>query len=249
VPKQTRILVFTASIAMAASAATAQVAVPGTANIYGAGHATPPAPGGGGGGSLPVLVSLPPGPDRVVQFPSVSGSVDFGPCCAPNGPDGIATSGTVDWPLWDGIAGTSFSTRARYLVGIFLDDSEPADPAPARLVFSDPGFAELAPALRQVFFVGDGRTGSGSGELQGFRAPPGATRLFLGFQDREFATAPPGWYGDNSGTTNVTVEVAAVPVPALGAAGRAWAALLLVGVGALAARLGVRGRAQGRARS
>lgn len=37
------------------------VTVPGQANIYGAGHSTPPGPGGSGGGVLPTLINLPLG--------------------------------------------------------------------------------------------------------------------------------------------------------------------------------------------
>ena len=41
----------------------------------------------------------------------------------------------------------------------------------------------MSPQLRQVFFVGDGRTGTGSGTVQQFVVPAGATRLFLASSD------------------------------------------------------------------
>jgi hypothetical protein len=49
--------------------------VPARANIFGAGQAKPPEPGGGGAGVLPPMVPLPPGADRIVTFPSVTGQV------------------------------------------------------------------------------------------------------------------------------------------------------------------------------
>ena len=198
--------------AVLAGPAMAQVTVPGQANIYGAGHDVPPAPGGGGGGVLPTLVGLPPGTGRTVTFTGVTGELDYGPCCPPNGPDGVEVSDAFPAPIWDGLAGTDLPVRARFLVGVFLDDTEPADPAPERLVFADGAFASLAPGLRQIFFVGDGLTGTEEGAEQVFAVPDAATRLFLGVQDR-FDSDPnvPGYYGDNSGAVELTVTVDGVP--------------------------------------
>jgi hypothetical protein len=131
------------------------VTVSAQANIYGAGHATPPAPGGSGAGVLPVLVSLPGGPGRVVAVSSVSGTIDFGACCAPNDADGIASAGNAPGNDWDGIAGVTIS-RGRFLAAVFLDHTEPADPPPGQLAISDIGFGEIHAGLRQTFFVGDG---------------------------------------------------------------------------------------------
>jgi hypothetical protein len=170
---------------------------------------------------LPTLIALDTAADRTVQFTAVSGEIDYGPCCPPNGADGIEGSGIVAAPLWDGLAGTDFSTRTRFLAGVFLDDTEPEDPPPARIAFSDGSFPELSPGLRQIFFVGDGLTGTGTGELQTFHVPDGATRLFLGFQDR-YSTSPnvPGWYGDNSGSISVTAVQAGDLTGVEGGAGR-----------------------------
>ena len=41
----------------------------------------------------------------------------------------------------------------------------------------------LSPGLRQAFFIGDGRTGTGSGSVQQFVVPAGATRLLLASSD------------------------------------------------------------------
>ena len=98
-----------------------------------------------------------------------------------------------------------------FLAGVFLDDQEPVDPAPPRLDFSagalTDDFAKLGPALNQTFFIGDGQA---LGMPQVFRAPEGATRLYLGFADAwDFGDpfAAPGYYGDNGGALLVDVWV------------------------------------------
>ncbi|CCI18634.1 conserved hypothetical protein [Microcystis aeruginosa PCC 9807] len=93
------------------------------------------------------------------------------------------------------------------LVGVFLDNSQPdLTPAPAALDFSSIGlnFSSLAPQVKQVFFIGDGLTGTNSGAVQNFIVPTGATRLFLGTMDI-FE------WNNNTGSFSVTVQ--AVPEP------------------------------------
>lgn len=116
-------------------------------------------------------------------FFSVSGAVSNGPCCLPIGPDGgaIFYHGTG---VENGISDIVAPINA--LIGLFLDASQPdTSPAPSALDFSILGtaFSSLAPALKQVFFIGDGLTGTGSGSIQNFIIPTGATRLFLGTMD------------------------------------------------------------------
>ncbi len=193
------------------SQADTSVSVGGKCNVYGAGHATAPGPGGSvtggyGGGILPFEIALPSGTGRSCTF-DLSGTIDYGGCCPPSGPDGAAFTNILEAPAYGGIAGCDLSTRARYLTGVFLDDNEPVDPAPDRIIFSGIDFAELSPGLRQVFFLGDGWTGEGDGNLQVFHIPDGATRLFLGYQDR-CSTTPnvPGCYDDNGGLVTGTVS-------------------------------------------
>jgi hypothetical protein len=121
-----------------------------------------------------------------------------------------------------GISGVQHGELTLFLVGVFLDDDEPGDPAPPRLDFSNDAltddFLELAPALRQTFFIGDGLAG---GSEQIFHVPAGATRLFLGFADAfDFGDpiGPPGWYDDNLGQLVVDLELDQLkPVPVLAA--------------------------------
>jgi hypothetical protein len=68
----------------------------------------------------------------------------------------------------------------------------------------------LAPQLRQIFFIGDGLTETGSGNQQTFIVPPTATRLYLGIPDNP--------YKDNSGSFTATFTISSLspaPVPSL----------------------------------
>jgi len=111
---------------------------------------------------------------------------------------------------------------ANGLLGVFLDNSVPGGTAPPQ---RDDGvsFLSLSPLLRQIFWIGDGLTGTGSGTVQTFFAPAGATRLYLGPSDGF------GWF-NNSGGATVTINysplIAEVPEPA------AWA-MMILGFGAI----------------
>jgi hypothetical protein len=114
-------------------------------------------------------------------------------------------------------------------------------PAPADLDFSTgagTSFTTLSPALKQAFFIGGGLTGTGSGAVQTFVVPVGATRLFLGTSDGV------GWF-NNSGSFSVTVAAAAPPpiatptnVPTLSLPMLVPASLALAGIAALVIRRG-----------
>ncbi len=140
-----------------------------------------------------------------MQFSS-AGTIAYCPCGS-NGPDGIAGSG-IPTGLYMGIAGPIFPTRLRYVAGVFLDDNEPVDPPPASLSFSDGAFTEISPDLRQIFFMGDGLTDTGTGDPQTIHVPDGATRLFMGFMDSWDGTGLPGGYSDNTGSVSVTITFA-----------------------------------------
>lgn len=92
------------------------------------------------------------------------------------------------------------------LAGVFTDDNVPLPPAPPTLDFTGhQDFASLSPLLRQVFYIGDGLTGTGSGAVQVFYPPVTATHLYLGFLDNQ--------YGDNSGELSATIRVTNLPEP------------------------------------
>jgi uncharacterized repeat protein (TIGR01451 family) len=169
----------------------ANIFVDGQANIFLAGRSVVPPDTDG---ILPPVVPL--GGSETVLFGSVEGTFS---CCSgrfPNGPDGGDRSmfpGCCDNPPYRGISGLlDFTPRGGYLVGVFLNDTEPADPPPPSLDFTrNYDFSNLSPLLRQVFFIGDGR--DASGEQQRFHVPAGATRLFLGQVDGQ------GEFFDNTG--------------------------------------------------
>lgn len=113
-----------------------------------------------------------------------------------------------------GIAGAQ-DVNVDGLVGVFVSGT-PGGAAPSPLNFDPSGgstgldFASLSPGLDQIFWIGDGLTGIGSGAVQQFTIPTGATGLWLGTVDGS------GWF-NNSGFLTVTVNglaAAGVPEPA-----------------------------------
>ena len=158
---------------------------------------------------LPAAVMVPQAGAAYVAFSDVVGSVSaYPPAQAFHGADGNTAFEQASGP-WDGISGMRCSSSSFILAGVFLDDSEPSDPAPPTLDFS-PGaigsdFAVLSPVLRQQFWVGDGLTGTGTGTQQRINVPPGATRMFLGFNDHHSGNPLPGWFDDNGGSLSAAV--------------------------------------------
>lgn len=237
------------SVALA-SAATSGVTVGGIADIWLAGQPPGTLLNGGFPGNdvaplnSPVLASggLNLAPGTSLTF-TASGFTDYNGCAGP-GPDGGGACGGAPIPAVLGISGYNGPINA--LVGVFLDASVPGGAAPPPLDFSTPGSlsqATIAPQLRQVFFIGDGLTGTGSGARQQFVIPAGATRLYLGSSD--------GWGANynNSGSFSVTVQDAfaaqsAAAVPANDPATLLLTALLL----ALAGGYWIKARSSARQR-
>jgi hypothetical protein len=130
---------------------------------------------------------------------SASGGVSNDPSFFLDGPDGGSFLSHLTGSE-NGISDIIAPINA--LIGVFLDNSQPdSTPAPAPLDFSAIGlnFSSLAPQLKQVFFIGDGLTGTNSGAVQNFIVPTNATRLFLGTMD--------GYeWSNNIGSFDVRVE-------------------------------------------
>jgi hypothetical protein len=173
------------------------------ANIYGAGRAEPVEPGGFGAGRLPPVWPLPRGGKRVVTISDVAGCVTPISGSTPfHGPAGDGVGPTLVEPH-EGISGITHRRNGMFLVGVFVTDAEPRDPAPPTLDFTDgEDFASIEPEIGQVFFIGDGQN-------RQFVAPAEATRLFLGFADAPSYRGPPGAYDNNAGRLAATVSVAA----------------------------------------
>ena len=182
------------------------VSVPGSSDIFGAGHATVPADG-----SLPPLaIEFTAGPGKFINFLSVTGSITS--AGYPFNPDGSPLFCPTDVNSLAGISGI-VADRTLFLTGVFLDDTEPAV-APARLDFSTNGlgreFTILSPAIAQTFYIGYGRTLTNMGACQRFEVPPTATRLYLGIVDAWDGSAVrgnPGAYFDDGGAYEVQLTL------------------------------------------
>jgi hypothetical protein len=194
--------IVTAFFAASGAAIAETLVVPGTANPWLA--AMPDGSSANSGdfspAQSPVLVSgiqLTPGNSLTFK---VSGGVLNDPGCPPacNGPDG----NSAIWHFADENGIANVKAPLNSLIGVFLDNAQPnTSSVPAALDFSTIGlsFASFSPALKQVFFIGDGLTGTGEGGVQRFVIPSGATRLFLGTMDGY------GWH-NNSGSFQAEVK-------------------------------------------
>lgn len=192
----------------------------------------------GTGGTVPAGIPLVAGTTSVM-FSSVTGSIAYdttlngsAPCRSlegcimldfdtgnvlndPDGNYGAATTSYVTGPVGSisGITGPGDG----YLVGVFLAPGGPSGTAPAALSFTASGgtsFTSLSPLLDQVFFIGDGLTGDGTGSEQVFDAPGGATELLLGISDAcGYQGTSPSCYGDNVGSYTVDYSLSGDPAP------------------------------------
>jgi hypothetical protein len=197
----------------------AQLTISADSNIFGAGKISPPAPGGGTGGQLPPMFNFAAAADQVLTFSNISGTVNYGasPETSTNGiPDGRAFLSGTNISSYGGISGIRNDNAIGFLVGVFLNDSEPTGSGQAALDFTNrTSLPELSPHLNQTFFIGDGLTGSGVGNIQRFFVPNQATRLFLGFADGNVIQGLPGTYNDNTGSVvaNFDIQPATESVP------------------------------------
>ncbi|GCL46217.1 hypothetical protein NIES3787_19090 [Microcystis aeruginosa NIES-3787] len=196
------VILISLSIATGVQALT--ITVPGQSNLWLAGMPNGTTLAGDNAPThSPVQVGLSLIPGQTLNF-SATGAVNNDPPPPPPGatPDGGVL---ISWGPNYGIS-QILNAPLNSLLGVFLDDTQPdSTPAPAALNFSSIGlnFSSLAPQVKQVFFIGDGLTGTGTGAVQNFIVPTGATRLFLApFDSGTF---------NNSGSFTVTVQ--AVPEP------------------------------------
>jgi hypothetical protein len=203
--------------------------LPATAVIYAAGSQSGIA--ASVGGSAPIGVSV----SNNTSFTfSVTGTIvlNNGSGNNSNDPDGFGAAVSQSSNIGDGSISGITAPDAGYLVGVFVGAGGPSGNAPAALDFTGGGigtsFTSLSPLLDQVFFIGDGLTGHGSGSMQNFNVPVGATELYLGISDACGYNGSPGCYSDNLNSFTVTANAAgtpsAVPEPS---------SLLLLGTGAL----------------
>jgi hypothetical protein len=176
----------------------------------------------GSGAEPPAEVSFPAGPAKIVVFLN-TGRWTCNFAVAEYGPDGT-TTGRCEHSGGQNIAnpvgpfsGYSLTDFVGALAGVFLEDTLPAvAPPPLRFYVTDSSqggiqtdFQILSPLIGQIFFIGDGFTGTASGNPQIFRIPPGATHLYLGYVDN--CNSPeanvPGCYFDNAGSVTANLRI------------------------------------------
>lgn len=131
-----------------------------------------------------------------------------------------------------GLSGSTASVSAA-LYGVFLNGQENAagHVAPPTLHYptsASYSASSYSPLDDQIFFIGDGLTGTGSGTQQTFIVPADATGLVLGIVDAYGYFGPPGAYFDNNGSFVASFSInSAVPESST------WAMMIVgfVGVG------------------
>jgi Flp pilus assembly protein TadG len=138
-------------------------------------------------------------PGEALNFDAIAGTGQHGPTQTVVGPDGN-TQRIQTHRAGAEHGKSSLTAPIDSVVGVFLDDSIPSGPTPANLDFTTAAsrdFTSFSPQLRQVFFIGDGRTSTGT--VQQFIVPTGATRLFIGKMD--------GFeWNNNLGVSTITVH-------------------------------------------
>jgi len=117
------------------------------------------------------------------------------------GPDGYRGNSNID--KLKSISGFR-APRQMPLVGVFTDGKPQGAAPPDYNYKKGVGQRTFAPRLNQVFFIGDGLTGTGKGSTQTFHVPATATELWLGFADAGGFSGRPGDYGDNPGSLAVS---------------------------------------------
>jgi len=197
------------------------IVVPGTANIQTAnGNIDPATCCNSNGPSTQAVLALTfaAGANQVLTFSNIGGMVG----CAgslTNGADGGCLPFHTSISNLNGLSGISTGFNANmFLVGVFTDDNVPVGPPPGSLNYTNPAAFQLGDytpymALNRLFFIGDGLTGTGSGAVQTFGVPLGATRLYLGFADSFNFQGSVDFYGDNVGALTVNGSVNTVPEP------------------------------------
>ena len=194
-------------------------ALTANSNIFLAGGNGPNPPAGG---TSPYLVNITTaGLGRVATFNATGSWAPWNTGCPCTGPDGADLVGAdTDISSWGSIAGISGPLNM-WLVGVFLGPSVPVA-APTRrsytaAEYTAASFGDIQ--LGQVFFIGDGLTGTGGGAAQQFLVPDNATRLYLGVADAPWFVGDPQWYDDNRGSMSVSWDIGTpradvVPEPA-----------------------------------
>lgn len=195
------------------------IAINATDDIYGAGRSA-----SASDGLLPPVYSFAAGLGQALEVSDSGTWLEDSPF--PSDTDGSRFACGGHSGVLIGATGGISSYTADFcsaLVGVFLTDAAPSGTAPSGLCFDDSSdisgctptdFASLSPAIGQVFFIGDGLTGDGTGSEQLFVVPSGATRLFLGEADSCNFNGPPSCFFDNVGAIDAALKMTTIaPAP------------------------------------
>ncbi len=192
------------SVAKADSVTTGSATVNAYDDIYAAGSQSGLAGGSGSQtGAAPGSISV-TGSTYVTL--TAIGSVTINAGGNFNDPDGFGAGTTTSISTGFGSISGITAPGGGYLVGVFIGASGPSGTAPASLTYATAGDlqdASYTPLLDQVFFIGDGLTGDGTGANQEFYVPTGATELYLGISDACSYNGAPNCYADNFGGYSV----------------------------------------------
>jgi len=177
------------------------VNVPATSNPYLAGlpDGTKARVGDSAPQQSPVLVQRTLSHAVAVTFTAI-GAIQHTPECPPDchGPNGAELAAHLKGAE-HGIADTIAPMDA--LMGVFLSDERPdrsKAPPSLRYRVNRGDISSSSPQLKQVFFIGDGKTSRGG--LRRYLVPAKATRLYLGVMD--------GYeWNNNSGSFTVTLTI------------------------------------------
>ena len=136
-----------------------------TDSVYAAGSYAPNA--GSFGATAPTGIAIASGTTSIT-FSGATGTVTVNGGGNYNDADGVGSASPETNFGYNSLSGIT-SPTAGYIAGVFLDAGGPSGTAPGALNFTgDTNFSSLSPLTDQVFFVGDGLTGDGTGATQTF---------------------------------------------------------------------------------
>jgi Flp pilus assembly protein TadG len=166
----------------------------------------------------PRQLTIPVVPGTYITFSNINGQVRHGPTLEDYEPDGkpsiyshgADSPGGGTPPVENGIADVKMPINA--FMGVFLDNSAPNTTAAPSIERDYTTAASRQQEYygdilkKQPFFIGDGKTGAGTGNLQKFRVPDGATRLYVGIMDgHEWSNNQGSFYVDTKVTETISL--------------------------------------------
>ena len=188
--------IFIAGLALADTTTTGSATVQPNADIYASGNQISDI--NVSGGTLPGSIDVTG--STYLTF-GVSGSITINGGGNFNNADGVGAAPSSSYSSGAGSISGITAPGGGYLVGVFIEGNGPSGPPPTALDYTAAGAesqTSYSPLLDQVFFIGDGLTGNGTGSTQTFYVPTGATALYLGISDACNYSGSPSCYGDNN---------------------------------------------------